>query len=559
MILILILYFSIVKSFVELLRYILRIPGVKFFLSERLSQDPLENFFGCQRQRCRTNGNPNLHEFCKNTQALRVINSVCGTVSKGNCRGNKQVTDMDENNKPLPKRRRVRKQESKSLHPVKSSVTSAPSDPVTSSVTSAPSHPVSSTVTSVRLHSVTCSVTSAPSHPVSSSVTSAPSHPVTCSVTSAPSHPVSSSVTSAPLHSVTYSVTSAPSHPVSSSVTSTPLHSITSSVTSAPSHPVISSVTSVPLHLGTNSKLTTCQGNLNGTDSVTAISVPSVIATVLLSGLSDDDSETESELDLWDDSDDSLMDTTTEPSNHLCSTAASGQLAAIAWLQHSNVHKGIIDKILGPGVADEELSRGFGIVLRRQDFWTLKHSEWLNDQVSHSKVSVPCLFFVLQVINFYLKLLAEAFDNIYVYSTFFYPKVLSCGYNAVQQWTHGEDIFSKRLLLFPIHLNIHWCLAVVDLAEHSISYYDSLKKANPVCLKTIHNYLMQHSSNRLVNWKLVHYSDIPEQLNSSDCGVFVCMYARYLSYASPFSFSQMEMSSIRRHVALELFLKKLLH
>ena len=88
--------FSIVKSFIELLRYILRIPGVKFFLSERLSQDPLENFFGCQRQRCRTNENPNLHKLCKNTQALRVINSVCGTVSKGNCRGNKQVTYMDE-------------------------------------------------------------------------------------------------------------------------------------------------------------------------------------------------------------------------------------------------------------------------------------------------------------------------------------------------------------------------------------------------------------------------------------------------------------------------------
>ena len=33
----------------------------------------------------------------------------------------------------------------------------------------------------------------------------------------------------------------------------------------------------------------------------------------------------------------------------------------------------------------------------------------------------------------------------------------------------------------------------------------------------------------------------------------------YLSYASPFSFSQMEMSSIRWHVTLELFLNKLLH
>ena len=134
-----ILYFPIAKSFIELLRYIFKIPGVKFFLSERLSQNPLENFFGCQRQRCRTNENPNLNEFCKNTQALRVINSVCGTISKGNCRGNKQGVDMDENNKPLPKRRRVRKQKRKSSHPI-TSVTSVPSHSVTTSVTSVPSH-----------------------------------------------------------------------------------------------------------------------------------------------------------------------------------------------------------------------------------------------------------------------------------------------------------------------------------------------------------------------------------------------------------------------------------
>ena len=165
---------------------------------------------------------------------------------------------------------------------------------------------------------------------------------------------------------------------------------------------------------------------------------------------------------------------------------------------------------------------------------------------------------VLQAINFYLKLLAKTFDDIFVYSTFFYPKVLSCGYNAVRQWTHGEDIFSKRLLLFPIHLRVHWCLAAVNLEEYSITYYDSLKEENPVCSTTIRNYLMQHSSNRAVDWKLMYHSDIPEQLNSSDCGVFVCMYARCLSYASPFSFSQIEMSSIRQHVALELFLK-LLH
>ena len=322
----LILYFPIAKSFIELLRYIFKIPGVKFFLSERLSQDPLENFFGCQRQRCRTNENPNLNEFCKNTQALRVINSVCGTVSKGNCRGNKQGVDMDENNKPLPKRRRVRKQKRKSSHPI-------------------------------------------------TSITSVPSHPVTTSVTSVPSHPVTTSVISVPSHSVTTSVTSVPSHPVTTSVTSVPSHSVTTSVTSVPSHLVTTSLTFVPSHLG---KPITCQDNLNGIDSVTALSVPSASADDMdfLSDSSDDDlkSETESESGLWDDLDDSL---TTKPLNPLCSGAVQP-----TWLQHNSVHKGIIDKLLGPGAANEELCRGFGIVLRRQDFWTLKDSEWLNDQVS---------------------------------------------------------------------------------------------------------------------------------------------------------------------------------
>ena len=95
-----------VNSFVELVHYIMKIPGVKVFLSERLSQDPLEKFFGCQRQRGKTNENPNVQQFCKNSGALRVINGTCGDVSKGNCRGSKYTIDWEKENRPLPKRRR---------------------------------------------------------------------------------------------------------------------------------------------------------------------------------------------------------------------------------------------------------------------------------------------------------------------------------------------------------------------------------------------------------------------------------------------------------------------
>ena len=45
----------------------------------------------------------------KNIQALRVINGVCGNVTKGNCRGSKKALDVDEESQPLPKRRRKHK------------------------------------------------------------------------------------------------------------------------------------------------------------------------------------------------------------------------------------------------------------------------------------------------------------------------------------------------------------------------------------------------------------------------------------------------------------------
>ena len=39
-----------------------------------------------QRQGVGTSKNSSVQAFCINTQALRVINSVCGGVSQGNCR-----------------------------------------------------------------------------------------------------------------------------------------------------------------------------------------------------------------------------------------------------------------------------------------------------------------------------------------------------------------------------------------------------------------------------------------------------------------------------------------
>lgn len=79
------------------------IPGVKCFMSNKICQDPLENFFGQQRQRGRVNENPNVPEFIKNTQALRVANFSRSAV-RGNCRGATKKDPIDVENTPLEKR-----------------------------------------------------------------------------------------------------------------------------------------------------------------------------------------------------------------------------------------------------------------------------------------------------------------------------------------------------------------------------------------------------------------------------------------------------------------------
>ena len=94
---------STVQSFVELVQYILRqsifwVNGShkihsKTFLMSNNKEGELENI-------------QMLPNFANDTQAIRLINSVCANV-KGNCRGRKQCIDMEDNSS-LPKCRRIR-------------------------------------------------------------------------------------------------------------------------------------------------------------------------------------------------------------------------------------------------------------------------------------------------------------------------------------------------------------------------------------------------------------------------------------------------------------------
>ena len=70
------MHFLIVASFVELVKYLFTVRGVKMFTSEHLNQDPLESFFGKQEQKGGGSDNPTVAQFINTTSSLRAQGSV---------------------------------------------------------------------------------------------------------------------------------------------------------------------------------------------------------------------------------------------------------------------------------------------------------------------------------------------------------------------------------------------------------------------------------------------------------------------------------------------------
>ena len=100
-------------SFVEITKYLLSQPKDSdqklYVLSERISQDPLENYFGKQRARGGRNENPNLQQCLHNAAALRVQKSMALEPVRGNRSRKFGDEEPKIDNTPLPKRRHTQK------------------------------------------------------------------------------------------------------------------------------------------------------------------------------------------------------------------------------------------------------------------------------------------------------------------------------------------------------------------------------------------------------------------------------------------------------------------
>ena len=103
--------FHVVKSFIEMTRFLLGQSSegeTLFLLSERISQDPLENYFGKQRSRGGRCDNPCIKECLHNAAAIRAQKSMELDRVQGNCCRKRRLEDCDMEtfSKPLPKCKR---------------------------------------------------------------------------------------------------------------------------------------------------------------------------------------------------------------------------------------------------------------------------------------------------------------------------------------------------------------------------------------------------------------------------------------------------------------------
>ena len=167
----------------------------------------------------------------------------------------------------------------------------------------------------------------------------------------------------------------------------------------------------------------------------------------------------------------------------------------------------VIENALSSG--GETLVDAYKIAVTRKDIDTLRGLNWLNDEV----------------INFYLQMVVERsskHDNwpkVYAMNTFFYPKLMQSGHAALKRWTRKVDIFAHDLIVIPVHLGMHWCLATIDLKKKGVYYYDSMGGNNTQCLAALLKYLedehldKKKSSFDTSDFEAQIVKDIPQQMN----------------------------------------------
>eukprot|EP01116_Phalansterium_solitarium_P011287 TRINITY_DN2691_c0_g1_i1.p1 TRINITY_DN2691_c0_g1~~TRINITY_DN2691_c0_g1_i1.p1 ORF type:complete len:706 (-),score=239.45 TRINITY_DN2691_c0_g1_i1:161-2278(-) len=213
----------------------------------------------------------------------------------------------------------------------------------------------------------------------------------------------------------------------------------------------------------------------------------------------------------------------------------------------------IADAALAKGSVADVIADAFNLRLTREDMWRLRDGQWLNDEV----------------INFYMTLLSENskaaagdLPRVYCFNTFFYSMLAKHGHSRVAKWTRKVNLFEYDKLIIPIHKDVHWTLGVINFKDKRFEYLDSMYSRFDSCFQVMRKYLQDEAKAKsykdldLSQWTNHSPSDVPQQQNGYDCGVFMCRFAANISQNQPFTFGQKHMLNLRKRMALDICTKQ---
>ncbi|KAF3600871.1 hypothetical protein F2Q69_00039058, partial [Brassica cretica] len=135
-------------------------------------------------------------------------------------------------------------------------------------------------------------------------------------------------------------------------------------------------------------------------------------------------------------------------------------------------------------------------------------------------------------------------------------------YNAVRRWTSmkklGYHLIDCDKIFIPIHMNIHWTLAVINIKERKFQYLDSYKGREPRILDALGRYFVDEVRDKnevdvdVSQWRQEFVQDLPEQSNGFDCGMFMLKYMDFYSRGLDLCFTEEHMAYFRVRTAKEI-------
>ncbi|BFZ58857.1 SUMO1 sentrin specific peptidase 1 [Savitreella phatthalungensis] len=255
---------------------------------------------------------------------------------------------------------------------------------------------------------------------------------------------------------------------------------------------------------------------------------------------------------------------------------------------------------------DDVVAEGFNLSITVHDIFTLRPGQWLNDEV----------------INFWLNLIKQRSDDaldassprhkdavaravagrlpadktgplkVHCFNTFFYPSLSKSGYSGVKRWARKAKVEIGRcdVVLVPVHLGVHWCMAAINLRRRRFEYWDSLhgspgnifsrlreylagewpnfqadeaahgrftdfaasKSYHPGDAANLHDPVTHRTGNLPTSGKVRDGTHAPSQRNGYDCGVFASRMAECIARGVDPDFDQADCEDLRLRMAASI-------